>query len=103
MKKALLILFFIALCTPVFAQQCTTKAGYPAAIYEADLNRAFNCILSKDYVALTKLIESGRVIMLRAGVVVMTEDYKFFKGIVKIRPRGENLTVWTNIEAVDCK
>ena len=103
MKKALLILIILAITSIAYAQQCTTKSGYPAAITEADFDRAISCLVARDKVAFAKLLKSGRVIMLRAGVKVYPEDYKFFKGRVQVRPRGKNFMIWTLIEAIDCE
>jgi hypothetical protein len=103
MKKTILILCFVSLVLPAWAGECVTKSGYPAAMTESDLDKAIDCAVANDKVALAKLIESGRAIILRAGVVVYNEETKLFKGKVKIRPKGETFSLWTVIEAINCK
>ena len=103
MKKALLILLILSITSISSAQLCTTKSGYPAAMSESDFDRAISCIVSRDKIALARLLQSGRVIMLRSGIKVYPQDYKFFKGRVQVRPQGKNVLFWTNIEAIDCK
>lgn len=106
MKKIIGIAFLLSciLVSVSMAQpNCVTKGNYLAAISEDLFEEATGYLAQKDYVALQKILLSGSVILLRPGVSVYVEDTKLFSGKIKIRPAGFTTSVWTNIEAVDCK
>jgi hypothetical protein len=81
-------------------QAKTTKSGYLASPSLELLEKAISYAVQKDEAAFEKIMATGMVISLKAGLQVEIVDTKFFKGLVKIRPRGETLELWTNIEAV---
>jgi hypothetical protein len=78
----------------------TTKSGYLASPSLELLEKAISYAVQKDEAAFEKMMATGMVIQLKAGLQVEIVDTKFFKGLVKIRPRGETLELWTNIEAI---
>lgn len=76
-----------------------TKKGYFASLSERDFDNAVMYVMDGDKQAVGKMISKGRVFVLKAGVGVYIVDF-VFPGKVKIRPRGEQLEVWTFYEAV---
>jgi len=107
MKKRIvvitLLLAFVFVSVAIAQPNCVTKSGYIASVSEELFDKAVSYAVQKDYVALQKLLDSKLVFMLKAGVPVYLEDTKMFSGKVKIRPAVSTVSVWTNIEAVDCK
>lgn len=82
---------------------CITKSGYLASVSEELLDKAVTLLVQEDMVALQKLMDTDVVFMLKGGVSVHIEDTKIFSGKVEIRPAGYIDSVWTAIEAIDCK
>ena len=82
------------------AHAATTKSGFIASPSQELLEKAISYIVAKDEAAFNKLLATGMVIPLKAGLEVEIVDTKIFKGLVKIRPRGEVIELWTNIEAI---
>jgi len=78
----------------------TTVGGYLASPSKELLEKATSYAVAKDEAALKKLMEGGMVISLKAGIDIEIVETKLFSGLVKIRPRGETLELWTVIEAV---
>ena len=106
MKKTVVIMFLLScmLAGVAIAQpNCITKANYLAAISEELFEEATGYLAQRDFIALQKLLDSGWVVMLKAGIPVYIEDTKLFGGKVKIRPVGFTTGIWTHTEAVDCK
>ena len=100
-RPILLITIVVALTAFTSAAHAkTTKSGYLASPSQEMLEKAISYVVAKDEGAFNKIMESGMVISLKAGLQVEIVDTKIFKGLVKIRPRGETLELWTNIEAV---
>jgi len=77
-----------------------TTGGKVAALTEELLDKAYGYIAADDKVAFAKLLDSGTVIILKAGLKVQIVDTKVFSGKVKIRPIGETVELWTVMEAV---
>ena len=72
-----------------------TKEDCFAAHSEADLSKALQIIEDNDKEAMLKLINAGRVLILKPGVKVRLETVRIFSGIVEVRPQGNIDTVWT--------
>jgi len=78
-----------------------TKKGYVAATTEQYLSMAVKIYASGDMNAFYKLMNSNpNIFPLKEGVRVYLEDVKL-KGIVKIRPEGSTVSIWTIREAID--
>ena len=78
----------------------TTVAGYFASPSPELLDKAVQYCVDKDEAALKKLCDTGLVILLKGGMDVKITDTKIFSGMVKIRPKGQTLELWTQREAV---
>ncbi|WP_040372888.1 hypothetical protein [Desulfovibrio oxyclinae] len=104
MKTLLLstALLFIFSASAFAGGPCYTKKGYVFAASEELFDKAMRMISQKDRAAFMKLAKTGLVGITRDGVKVFREDVTW-DGMCEIRPAGETGTVWTNIEAVDCK
>jgi|SRR5690606_13579062 len=103
-RRTLLQLFAVAIVAmfvcPSKAEAKTTVAGYLASPSMEMLEKAISYAAQGDNATLEKILATGLVIPLKAGLQVEIVETKFFKGLVKIRPRGETIELWTNIEAV---
>ena len=77
-----------------------TVSGYFASTSFEDLDRAIGYLNDNDDEALAKLMAMGRVIKLKGGLQVSIIQTKLLSGAVKIRPRGQTIELWTNMEAV---
>lgn len=105
MQKKLTCTFILFVCSliahPSLAQECTTKADYPVAASEQLFEKACNAIYDKDSAALQQLLDTGLVVLSRDGVQVFTVD----RGLsyATIRLKGDNHTLWTLPEALNCK
>lgn len=102
--RSALLLILLALFTfsvaPSVAAGRTTVSGYLASPSIELLEKAFAYVRQKDEKALEQLTDAGLVIYLKGGLEVEVMDTKIFKGLIKIRPRGQTIEVWTNVEAV---
>lgn len=78
----------------------TTVAGYLVAATEELLEKATSYIIDNDEAALKKLMASGLVAPLKAGLDVKIVTVKPFKGMVKFRQTGEIVELWTVSEAI---
>lgn len=100
-STSVLFLIFVIFSNLALAQSTRkTVPGYLASTSEDLLDKAIEYAVSKDYVALQKLLDSDLVFMLKGGLEVYIVKCKFFSGKVKIRPTGETIEIWTVIEAV---
>ena len=77
-----------------------TKAGYLASPSREVVEQAIGYVVANDPEALNKLLETGTVFNLKGGMAVEIVESSLLSGMVKIRPRGEVVELWTNIEAV---
>ncbi|MDP1586200.1 MAG: hypothetical protein Q8M07_00530 [Prosthecobacter sp.] len=96
---SLVLLFGIS--TEIFAAPKTTVKGYLAATSLELFEKAALYRAQDDEEALKKLLATGLVFILKAGLKVEVVEVKSSLGLVKIRPRGETIEVWTNIEAIE--
>lgn len=78
----------------------TTKGGYPAAMYKADLENVITYSVQKDKEALIKLLDQGRFVILKPGTKVFVVTTSGL-GKVKVRPQGTTLEFWTLTEAIE--
>lgn len=77
-----------------------TKPNYLASTSKDALSKAIEYSVVQDYVALQEVIDSGLIFSLNAGIEVYVVERGFFSGLIKIRPVGHTVEVWTLIEAV---
>jgi len=104
MKKLTAITILTIICifglTAIAAAKTVyhTKAGYVVAQSKSDLSRFVGYASANDYGAMNAMLRSGRAIKMRAGLAVYIEDSSW--GLIKIRPVGKIITVWTVREAV---
>ena len=78
-----------------------TVGSYLASQSLDMLERAESYVAQRDDEALQKLIDSGDVFILKSGIRVEVMDTKgIFSQLVKIRPRGETIEIWTVAEAI---
>lgn len=77
-----------------------TQRGYLASVSREAFDRSQRYLSSNDQAALSKLLASGLVFDLKSGLDVEIVEIHTLQGVVKIRPKGENLEIWTNVEAV---
>ena len=82
------------------AQAKTTKSGFLASTSQELLIEALAYAATKDEDAYNKIITTGDVFALKGGLEVEIVETDISKGLVKIRPRGETVELWTDIEAV---
>jgi hypothetical protein len=93
----------VAIVATVVAQPIeaeTTLRGYMASTSKELLQKATQYCVQKDDAALKELMDTGLVFWLKPDVEVEVMETKLFSGLVKIRPRGSTLEVWTHIEAI---
>lgn len=80
----------------------TTKGGHIATLTEADLEKVMRLAVSKDDVALQKMIDGGRAIVLKKGVQVHLEKcLGMICSTVEVRPKGMEESVFTVKEAIE--
>lgn len=78
-----------------------TNDGYLAALTEELLDKVTEYSINGDSEAVANLAATGTVIMLKPGLRVFRVDSSGFLGSkVKIRPKGQNIEVWTVMEAI---
>lgn len=103
MKKSLTAAFIMAIVlTATMAQAGEykhTQKGYFAAQTEQNFNLGVQVSRSKDLAAFTKLINSGRIFILKSGVPVQITEVRW-SGRVKFRPIGSFVEFWTFTEAI---
>jgi uncharacterized membrane protein YqaE (UPF0057 family) len=92
-----------AVAPPSRTGRTVTVGGYFASPSEELFDRAMNYADQRDEAALSKLMATGLVIPLKAGMPVEITDTKMFSGKLKIRPRGQKIELWTVVEAVKDK
>ena len=104
MKKILLSMVMFSIMTSVSIAQdlYVTQDGYLASLNKNQLSKVTDYLGSGDKVAVNKLVESGVVFWLKAGLIVYLEDFTW-TGLAKIRPKGETFEVWTYREAIKKK
>ena len=95
-----ILLLFLGMPICAFAGPKTTVEGYLASPSLELLEKAFSYMTQKDEEALKKLVATGLVFPLKGGLQVEIVDTKIFSGLVKIRPRGQTIEIWTNSEAI---
>jgi hypothetical protein len=78
---------------------CTTRESY-GTIFMMDFDRAEQMIASGDTAAMKKFKAEKRMIDVRAGVVVQIEERIDYK--IKVRPKGETVSLWMPAYGVDC-
>jgi len=76
-----------------------TKGGYYASVSKKILERFIDFCVVKDYEAANKLVQAHLVFPLKSGLKVYVEDMTW-TGLIKIRPQGSTVCVWTVVEAV---
>jgi hypothetical protein len=82
------------------AQARTTKSGYLASTSQELLEKTIAYVVAEDLDAYNKIMATGAVFSLKGGLQVEVVETAITKGLVKIRPKGETVELWTNIEAV---
>jgi hypothetical protein len=81
-----------------------TKEGYVAAATKEDYDEATTYATQGDKEAFAQMVDSGRIVTLDPHREVYIMEHAGFLGAeVKIRPKGERITVWTTIEALTPK
>ena len=78
-----------------------TKNGCLASSSEELLVKAISSASENNSEAFRKLTASGLVFPLKGGLQVELVDTDASNGLVKIRPRGETLELWTYMEALE--
>ena len=83
---------------------CLTQAGFFAAVAEVHFDELMRYLAQKDLDAAARLmaVHHPTIMRLKEGVAVSLEETKVWSGKVRIRPQGQTLSVWTNLEAVQC-
>ena len=100
----IILLFIVIGNNYVLAQNIRiTKSGYIASASKELLDKAIEYASVKDVAAFQKLLDTKLVFVLKAGLKVYVVDTKIFSGMVKIRPVGETVEIWTLIEAISNK
>lgn len=78
-----------------------TVGGYLASPSKDALQMAIRYATQNDEAAVSQMVNSGQVIWLKAGLDVhIVESGGTFSGMVKIRPHGSTMELWTVSEAV---
>ena len=90
----------VVMVTAPTATAATTTGDYLASPSKEILEKAISYCVAKDFEALQKLMDAKLVFMLKSGVEVEIVETKVFSGLVKIRPRGQTIELWTVIEGV---
>ena len=80
--------------------RCVTVDGYFIAATEPLLDQVVRFSTHRDTEAIMRLVNAGRVIMVKGGVPVHIEGARL--GKLKIRLPGATIPVWTVQEAVSC-
>lgn len=78
------------------------KPGYVIATSKDNFDLGSDMLFAGDKDAFVKLVLSGRVVL--TDVVtkkVYVVDVHPWSGLVEVRPEGETLIFWTNVEAVE--
>jgi len=107
-KKKVAAIFVIAVIviftSQSFAWRGVTKSGgYAFALTEELLDKFIGLAVSKDKVAMQKMLDSGLVQILKGGVEVEVTKTKVFSGKVRFRPIGYTQEFWTTTEAIQSK
>ncbi len=76
-----------------------TKDGYIGCLSRADFSEQTSILVSGDRVAWARFIQNSSCVFLRAGVEVYMENARGL-GVIKIRPRGSTVWIYTNTEAI---
>lgn len=76
-----------------------TQKGYFAATTEQNFNLGSQVLRSKDRAAFKRLLATGRIFILKAGVPVQITEVRW-AGLVKFRPAGSFVEFWTFSEAI---
>jgi len=72
-----------------------------AALSPEDMQRVFDYISADDYVALEKLIISGRAFLLPKGLeIYVLADESKTNSAIKLRIKGSTAEVWGSVTAV---
>ena len=96
---ALLLISLVA--APESEAQTTyrTRDGYVGCISRAAFNEQTSLLVSGDRVAWARFIQNSGCVVLRAGVEVYMANAPGL-GVIKIRPRGSTVWIYTNTEAI---
>ncbi len=99
---AVVLVFSVAVvpCAAAVELPGVTKKGYIASPSRAILERAVDYKDSGDYVALKKLYDGKKILILKAGVKVFVTYPKKSNRRIKIRLPGSIHEIWTVRKAV---
>ncbi len=106
MTTTSVLVLFVAMAavkpgTPAIGRECvTTDKGFVAESL-TDIQLMTRIVAANDTEAAQKLVQSGRVTEMKAGVKVIVED-RVDEIFVAVRPRGQVEAVWTSRAALDC-
>lgn len=80
-----------------------TKEGYPACVSLVDFEDMETCFLQRDSVAVNKIVEQGRCILLKPDVKVYAwaPEWAQEKGWAQIRLPGSTVILWTFRQALE--
>jgi hypothetical protein len=79
----------------------TTKPNYIAAPSEAELNQAVQIVADGDREAFNALLNQHQIIVMQPNLKVYLEGCASDCNVVKVRPEGETITLYTLIEAIE--
>ena len=99
--SAIILTFFISYSSSAQSTYITVS-GYNACLTEDYFDKLGDYSADRDLEAVQKLIDAQACFSLKAGVIVYVEEQRW-NGVVEIRPKGQTVTVWTNIEAIESK
>lgn len=78
-----------------------TKKGYFACISRSSFDKTLEYSAKNDVAALAQIMNSGECIMLKGGIEVTIDDTGFPSDAMTIKPAGTELSLWTDIGAVE--
>jgi hypothetical protein len=96
-----LLLALVALPSAALAQSRTyrTHSGYVGCLTLTEFNEQSDLLASGDKNAWASYIASHNCTILKAGIEVYMQNAKGL-GIIKIRPKGTDIWIYTNTETV---
>ena len=86
--------------TSAYDKPLLTQGKHMAAYTEADFDKACEHAAQKDYQALGRLVQAGRVFSLKANTEVYLIDQRIFENKVKLRQKGSTADFWTFREVI---
>ena len=103
MKRTILFPMAVTLllAQQAFAGSCVTNEGHLVSPSKKVIEDSAEYAASGDYKAFQRLLTSGKAFTIQGGQRVFVVDRTFT--MIKFRPEGENVTLWAQSNALNCR